>query len=307
MSVGMKGIAGAAAAITALALGTVAAAHTTTRTEAPTAASARAASVHAGAKAAEAKAALLRYLKNSKPRVLVIRRSGLQPGQKANISKTSTLNQTVTFNWSGYASSSTTKQEYSAVYGGWTVPKAFCSQEDELSSEWVGLDGFSTNTVEQDGTLDWCFEGTAFYYTWYEMYPNATVSVGSSVLPGDKITAKVTRSGTNYTMAVTDSTTPVNSFSTVQSCPAATCLDESAEWIDERPAFQIGVAPLAPTTSWTLTGGSTTAGGVSDTIAAAPSSGSVEDWDATQSYQLDTVGALAVSGKQFTTKFVNSY
>jgi hypothetical protein len=183
----------------------------------------------------------------------------------------------------------------------------FCSSEDRLASDWVGLDGYTNSTVEQDGTLGWCFEGTAYYYTWWEMYPAGTTTVGTSVLPGDRISAKVTVSGTSYTLAVTDSTTTANSFTVTQSCAAATCLDESAEWIHERPSFSIGIAPLAPSFTWGPYGGSVVASGTTDTIAGAPNVTALTMVDATSSYNLAVPAALATSGKGFAVKFQNSY
>jgi hypothetical protein len=38
-------------------------------------------------------------------------------------------------------------------------------------SDIVGLEGFSNGTVEQTRVLAQRFPGTAFYYTWHEMYP----------------------------------------------------------------------------------------------------------------------------------------
>jgi hypothetical protein len=147
--------------------------------------------------------------------------------------------------------------------GNWTVPSVTCTAEDTITSEWVGLDGASAAnpTVEQDGTLAWCFDGSATYYTWYEMYPAAQVSEGQSLQPGDNISASVLRSGKSYTLTVTDGTNTANSFTEPATCKVTTCLDESAEWIAERPAFSIGVAPLADYGTWTLSNGRVSAGG----------------------------------------------
>ena len=42
------------------------------------------------------------------------------------------------------------------------------------SSVWVGIDGYSSNTVEQIGTeQDVSANGKTSYYAWYEMYPQA--------------------------------------------------------------------------------------------------------------------------------------
>ena len=68
------------------------------------------------------------------------------------------------------------------------------------------------------------------------MFPRNNVQmVSTAVRPGDHITSSVTRSGTKYTLKLTDSTHPAASFSTTQACAAATCVDSSAEWIAEAP------------------------------------------------------------------------
>jgi hypothetical protein len=161
------------------------------------------------------------------------------------------LTQVESTNWSGYADTGT---GYSTVTGSWTEPSASCSSRTtSLAAFWVGIDGYSSASVEQDGTLVECYEGTAYYYTWWEMYPtNAIQVVGESLRPGDKISASVVRSGTSYTLKVTDSTHTANSFSTTQSCSG--CADSSAEWIAEAPSGSSGVYPLSDFGTFTLSG-----------------------------------------------------
>src|SRR5260370_40769592 len=100
------------------------------------------------------------------------------------------------------------------------------------------------------------------------MFPTGTglIRAGPTLKPGDKITASVTRSGTNYTLKLTDATTPANSFTTKQTCPATKCPASSAEWIAERPGFGIGVAPLAHYNAFTLARGTQTSNGKPGTI-----------------------------------------
>jgi hypothetical protein len=305
MSATIKGIASAAAVATALTLGLVA--HVSTPHAAP--ASGALAAHTASVKASEARAALLKYLQNSKPGGLIVRPSGLHPGHAITRNAIcTTATPACAYNWSGYASSSSTKQEYSGVFGTWLVPTATCTAEQELSSQWIGIDGYNTSSVEQVGTLAFCFEGTASYYTWYEMYPSNSVTVGKTVKPGDAISARVLRSGTSYTLAVTDSTTTGNSFAVTKTCALTTCLDRSAEWINERPAYtSTGIAPLADTSNWTLSGGTTTAGGTNTTIGASPAVKEIVMIDSTASYFLNSVSAITSTGKGFTTKWLNSY
>ena len=209
-------------------------------------------------------------------------------------------------NWSGYVTTSTTAGAFTRVSGTWAVPSVTCTAEDQIASMWVGIDGQGTSTVEQDGTLQWCFKGTATYYTWYEMFPAGTIAVGNTVKPHDKISAVVSRAGTNYTLTVTDSTTPANSFTHTATCAAATCLDESAEWVAERPAFSIGVAPLAKYHKWTLNGGMATRSGTAGAISTL-SPIQINMIDATGSYDLSDASALTATGKGFSTTWLNSW
>jgi hypothetical protein len=175
-------------------------------------------------------------------------------------------------NWSGYADTATTSK-YSKVTGSWTQPAATCTSQTSLAAFWVGIDGYSSNSVEQGGSLIECLSGTAHYFTWWEMFPsNAIQVVGSTVKPGDHISASVVRTGTSYAIKVTDSTTPANSFSTTQTCAATTCVDTSAEWIAEAPSNSSGVLPLANFGTWTLKSATVKAGTTTGTISKFPDS-----------------------------------
>jgi hypothetical protein len=169
------------------------------------------------------------------------------------------LTQVQSTNWSGFADTSTT---FSTITGNWIEPSVSCSGKTTLAVFWVGIDGFTSGTVEQDGTLAECSGGRAFYFTWWEMFPtNAIQVVGSSVQPRDSIRASVVRSGTSYALQVTDSSHPANSFTTTQSC--AGCANSSAEWIAEAPSGSGGVLPLANFHSWTLSGATVNSGVIS--------------------------------------------
>lgn len=246
----------------------------------------------------EARAALVHYLAGHPNPAMM-----LHPSGDRSIGNTTAA---TSANWNGYADISKTRGEFSRVSGHWVTPSVTCTAEDQLASEWVGLDGATTKTVEQDGTLGWCYKGVATYYSWYEMYPAGTVEVGRAVQPGDQITATVSRSATTYTLTLTDATHTANSFSVKKSCAATTCLDESAEWIMERPAFSIGIAPLANYGTWTLTSASETAAGKAGTISSFASNDQIGMLDATGSYKLSTTSALT-GGTQFTTTWHNSY
>ena len=246
----------------------------------------------------EARTALVKYLRHNHPQALLVHT------RHAHAVKNVTA--AASFNWSGYADTATKHQTFTKVSGAWTTPSVTCNAEDQITSNWVGLDGFNSNTVEQLGTISWCFQGAPVYFTWYEMFPAGTVEVGTALKPGDKISASVTRTGTSYALKLTDSTTAGNNISVTKTCALATCVDTSAEWISERPSFSIGIVPQAHYNAFKLTSGSVTANGKTTTIGAGTGVNSITMIDATQTYNLNTVSALT-GGNAFSTTWKNSY
>jgi Peptidase A4 family len=210
------------------------------------------------------------------------------------------------YNWSGYAATGA-RGSFTRVSGSWTVSRLrSCSGEHQTASEWIGFDGFTNGTVEQAGTISLCFEGRAVYYDWYEMYPTQpdTIAV-HRVAPGDKISASVTRRGPAYRLVVVDATHRADSFSVSTRC--RTCLNDSAEWINERDLFASnGYSPLSDYGTWKLANGAATQSGRSLSIGALPHVNNITMIDATASYNLATASAL-VRRNSFTTTWRNSW
>ena len=193
---------------------------------------------------------------------LAIGQHGFDQRVAGHARKVDGLTQVQSGNWSGYAD---TGSGFASVTGSWTEPSASCTRTTSLAAFWVGIDGYSSDSVEQDGTLVECYQDHAYYYTWWEMYPtNAIQVVGTSLRPGDSISASVVRNGTSYTLKVTDSTHTANSFTTTQTCSG--CANSSAEWIAEAPSGSSGVYPLSDFGSWTLSGATVKEGSTSGVI-----------------------------------------
>ena len=144
-------------------------------------------------------------------------------------------------NWSGYAAVAKKNVHLRFVAANFTIPAVNCARSKlgsegvAYASNWVGLDGFKSNTVEQAGVDSWCDSSrTAHYDAWYEMYPLGPV-VFSGVHPGDAISVSIFRNGSKYNLALTDRTTG-GRIRTSKSCPShSTCRDSSAEVITEDP------------------------------------------------------------------------
>jgi Peptidase A4 family len=146
-------------------------------------------------------------------------------------------------NWSGYAVTGA-NGAYKSVTASWKQPTATCTgRGDQYASFWVGLDGYSSDSVEQTGTDSDCDGRTAEYYGWYEMYPAYPVNYSNAVSPGDSMTASVTFTGTEtYTLVLKDTTKGWTETTTKNESG----LDRSsAEVITEAPSSSSGVLPLA--------------------------------------------------------------
>jgi hypothetical protein len=156
-----------------------------------------------------------------------------------------------------------------AVSGSWTVP-AVTGTGTAYSAVWVGIDGYTSSSVEQIGTEQDVVNGRAEYSVWYEMYPLGSVTISSmSVSPGDSITASVqyVTSGTyagQFQLTITDTTQKNDTFTTYQS--ASGVQRSSAEWIVEAPSSGRGVLNLANFGSVAFTGATATINGVSGSI-----------------------------------------
>ena len=161
-------------------------------------------------------------------------------------------------NWSGYAVSGgryTTEQpapsiarnavtgsRFTSVSASWTQPAASCTTT-AYSSFWVGLDGDTSNTVEQTGTDADCSGRTPQYYAWYEMYPKFPVNFSNPVQPGDKMSASVTTDGRGgFTLTISDAT---RSWTRTVTARLKSAKLASAEVIAEAPSSSGGVLPLA--------------------------------------------------------------
>lgn len=142
---------------------------------------------------------------------------------------------TVSVNWSGYAVTAHKGQTFDGVEGTFVQPRITCNGQYTVTSNWVGLDGYTDGTVEQDGTAAYCGGPThmkPIYYAWIEMFPQPTVAA-YPVHPGDYMYSAVVYSGGAFHLKIADETSGLH-YTTSAKC--SSCERASAEWIIERPA-----------------------------------------------------------------------
>lgn len=152
----------------------------------------------------------------------------------------SSRSSTTSTNWSGYAVTGSSGA-FKSVSASWTEPKVKCNGT-KYAAFWVGLDGYSSDSVEQTGSDSDCTGDSPTYYGWYEMYPAAPVYFTNAVSAGDKFTASVTFSGTDtYTLVLKDVT---KGWTHTEKKTSSGDKRSSAEVITEAPASS-SVLPLA--------------------------------------------------------------
>jgi hypothetical protein len=148
----------------------------------------------------------------------------------------------------------------------------------------VGIDGYPSATVEQDGTDSDCQSGSPDYYAWYEMYGDSAVSNGNSVplatslypvSAGDTISATVTFAAGAWDLAISDlSVHDAWTFSIPIAEPATAPSQNSAEWVIERPQVCSGsscaLATLSNFGSISFTGAAATKSGQTSSLSALP-------------------------------------
>ena len=143
-------------------------------------------------------------------------------------------------NWAGEAATGATGA-FTSVSTTFKQPAVKCSSGSQYSAFWVGLDGYSSSSVEQTGTEADCSGSTAQYSAWYEMYPLNPVTYSNTVKPGDTIVETVTYEGSNKYKLYLDDKTEGWTHSTTKT---GSYKRSSAEVIAEAP-YSGGVLPLA--------------------------------------------------------------
>jgi len=149
--------------------------------------------------------------------------------------------QATSTNWSGYAATTGT---YTSVSASWTQPAGKCSSGSQYAAFWVGIDGYTSSSVEQTGSEVDCQGRTAQYYAWYEMYPGPSENYSNTVRAGDHFNASVTYTGSNsFSLYIADTTQGWSHTTTASLAGAAR---SSAEVIVEAPCCTRsgGILPL---------------------------------------------------------------
>jgi len=166
-------------------------------------------------------------------------------------------------NWSGYViTTPSTAPIYAWIYGEWNVPRAYAESgfsSWDHSSFWVGIDGWGSNDVVQDGTdqntLTFFWVQSSSYDAWVEWYPLSSQTVSNfPVNPGDRLHAWtwVKDANGNYSTNVQvgwfymwNQTQNVYVYYSINKPSGANFSGHSAEWVMERPTVLGSTSSLA--------------------------------------------------------------
>ena len=163
--------------------------------------------------------------------------------------KTLPKNQATSTNWSGYVAANNlshpSNNTVSSVAGSWIVPTV-ARTSNAYCAYWVGIDGYSSSTVEQIGTAHDMVNGAQQHYAWFEMYPGGSYQItGFPVSPGDVISASVVYVGNGvFSMTLANNTQSVATTIPTSYTRSTTATRSSAEWIVEAP-FSGSILPLS--------------------------------------------------------------
>jgi hypothetical protein len=107
--------------------------------------------------------------------------------------------------WYGYA---VTGKTYTSTTADWTMPSLSCgtSGDENYVEIWTGLDGYSSDTVEQIGAAAQCEDRTTYYAGWYDLYPSEPVDFSNTLRPGDQLDAAVSYASGKFTLTLKDAT-----------------------------------------------------------------------------------------------------
>jgi hypothetical protein len=181
--------------------------------------------------------------------------AGTQPAEgESQVTNLSTHTIVTSSNWAGYAATGS-NGHFTSVAADWVQPTGHCTGGDQYAAFWVGLDGYSSSTVEQTGSEVDCVGRTAQYYAWYEMYPGPSENYSNTVKAGDHFTATVTYlSGENFSLYIADTTQGWSH--TTDASLTSTPARSSAEVIVEAPCCTAGggILPLTDFGTMSFTG-----------------------------------------------------
>ncbi len=179
------------------------------------------------------------------------------PGAGATEAKTALTS--YSDNWSGYVNTNSLSafnpaSSFSFISADYVVPlvrNATCDKGWDYSSQWIGIDGWTSNDVLQGGTETdaYCsnFFTSTYYSPWYEWYPNNETEITNlTISAGDDIFVEIwAESATKGKFFIENLNQGAMATITFSAPQGTRLIGNSAEWIVERPEVSNKLATLA--------------------------------------------------------------
>jgi peptidase A4-like protein len=216
-------------------------------------------------------------------------------------------------NWAGYFTTNAGHTtDFQGVHARWVQPRVTCPASGEAwMVAWVGMDGWWNDIVEQGGSSAYCFNGTAQYALWWEMWPHNLIQTANPINAGDTIDATVTYAAGAGTFSivvrdVTNGQTLTQSqpcYSDMSGCPRV-----NAEVVTETPVRSDGSVFTLPgygTLSYSSISATDTSGHTGPLTDSRWSLGRVNQVDPATGVTKQTTSATGQSGTSFATTWAH--
>lgn len=179
------------------------------------------------------------------------------PSSITKLTTTTPVSDVQSSNWSGYTAYG---GPFTGVTGTFTVPSVSGAFGNEVTSEWVGIDGAQDTSLIQAGVLEQTGPGPAGsveVLPWWEILPAAETPITSvTVTAGDSVTVSIWRvSDATWEIELVDNTDGQH-FATKQTYSGP---GQSAEWVLEAPTNGnndrvTALAPFSPAVTFSSLG-----------------------------------------------------
>jgi hypothetical protein len=149
-------------------------------------------------------------------------------------------------NWCGYAAMTNfdfpTVNSVKEVKGSWKVPKLSTRKNNTQMDMFIGIDGFSNQTIELIGTAHDIVDGKQVNYAWFHIYPANSHSIKIKHFPvdvGDTLEAKVRYLKDGFfEMVIKNCSKGITFVVPKKYTKNVTAERTSAQWIVEAPTIE---------------------------------------------------------------------
>lgn len=184
----------------------------------------------------------IKYVKNT-PNQSIGTSSDTSLG-RLSANRTNTTSSVNIIIWSGFVAGNL-NSKFSEIDTTFVFPKNIsCTKNNSDVSFWIGIDGYYSSTIEQEGLSADCSLSNGKlvpnYFAWSQMYPNTMQYVNIPVAPGDEFYLQTSTTGNNMYNFILKNITKNVVSSTKYLCSNRQnlkCNNAGVEWIVEEGSY----------------------------------------------------------------------